>query len=260
MSGLSRRLTKGIFLSGNSTGALIGSKLAQLMSINPGDSITVLGQGFHGVSAAAAFPVFGIVHVPAPELDSRMIYMPIEQAQKFFAADRRLTGVSLLIDDPRKIQSIKSFLVQLLPQDLVVKDWREMLPELAQTAGESGKEFMIGILYMIIALGFLGTALMMVAERQREFAILISVGMKRWRIILVALIEMVAIGFIGDSAVFACSSDTTLRPNGPGIPPSRGGTDSRFRRECGPVCGAGGYYCHDFDSVMPLSGIVNRPV
>ena len=39
--------------------------------------------------------------------------------------------------------------------------------------------------------------MMMTAERTREFGILISVGMKRWRLSLVSLFESVLLSFIG---------------------------------------------------------------
>jgi ABC-type antimicrobial peptide transport system permease subunit len=56
---------------------------------------------------------------------------------------------------------------------------------------------MITILYIVIAFGVFGTVMMMVSERLREFGILISVGMKKIRLILISFIETVWVSFLG---------------------------------------------------------------
>jgi len=102
---------------------------------------------------------------------------------------------------------VKSRIKQALPSGLVVKDWQEMMPELVQSIefDNSGGLIMLGILYMVIAFGVFGTVMMMTAERYREFAILVSVGMERWKMSLVIFIETVIIGFLGAAAGAAIS-------------------------------------------------------
>jgi ABC-type lipoprotein release transport system permease subunit len=202
MSSLSKHVQKGAYLAANSNGVLVGSKLADLLSVAIGDSLVVLGQGFHGLSAAGAFPIAGIVHLPVPELDSRAVFMTVGQAQQLFAAPGRVTSLAVMVDDPQQMPIVKKRIAGLIASDLVVKDWKEMMPELVQSIefDNSGGLIMLGILYMIIAFGVFGTAMMMAAERRREFAILTSVGMKRWKMSAVVLIETVVIGIIGAAA------------------------------------------------------------
>jgi ABC-type lipoprotein release transport system permease subunit len=199
MSGLSRHVKKGEFLSGNSNGLLLGSKLAEALSIHMNDSLIVLGQGYHGMSAIGSFPVAGIVELPIPELDSRTVFMPLSQAQALFAAPGRLTALAIMIDDPQNMQSAKRDIARSLPAELVVKDWQEMMPELVQSIelDNSGGLIMLGILYMVIAFGVFGTAMMMAAERRHEFSILISVGMKRWKMNVVVFLETIIMGLTG---------------------------------------------------------------
>jgi ABC-type lipoprotein release transport system permease subunit len=199
MSGLSKHVQKGAYLPENSNGVLVGSKLAELLSVAIGDSLVVLGQGFHGLSAAGAFPIAGIVHLPIPDLDSRAVFMTIGQAQQLFAAPKRITALAVMIDDPQQMSIVKKRITRLLVPDLVVKDWKEMMPELVQSIelDNSGGLIMLGILYMVIAFGVFGTVMMMATERRREFAILLSVGMKRWKMSAVVLVETIIIGLIG---------------------------------------------------------------
>ena len=53
------------------------------------------------------------------------------------------------------------------------------------------------ILYMVISFGIFGTVLMMLAERKHEFGVLIAVGMKRSKLALVLLIEIITIALLG---------------------------------------------------------------
>jgi ABC-type lipoprotein release transport system permease subunit len=139
------------------------------------------------------------VHLPIPDLDSRAVFMTISQVQQLFAAPKRITSLMVMIDDPQQMPIVKEQIGRLLASNLVVKDWNEMMPELVQTIElkNSGTIIMLGILYMVIAFGVFGTAMMMAAERRREFAILLSVGMKRWKMSVVVLVETIIIGFIG---------------------------------------------------------------
>jgi ABC-type antimicrobial peptide transport system permease subunit len=56
---------------------------------------------------------------------------------------------------------------------------------------------MIIILYIVIGFGILGTVMMMAAERAREFGILIAVGMRKSRLMLVTMVESMVIALQG---------------------------------------------------------------
>lgn len=81
-------------------------------------------------------------------------------------------------------------------------DWKEMLPEMVELieVDNAGGVIVISILYMIIAFGIFGTILMMLAERQHEFGILVAVGMKRIKLATVVLLEILMIAFLGTLA------------------------------------------------------------
>jgi ABC-type antimicrobial peptide transport system permease subunit len=53
------------------------------------------------------------------------------------------------------------------------------------------------MLYFIIFFGIFGTILMMIAERKREFGVLLSIGMQRGRLKRIITIEMFFLGALG---------------------------------------------------------------
>ena len=74
-----------------------------------------------------------------------------------------------------------------------------MMPELVQAieADSAGGILMLLILYIVIGFGIFGTIMMMTTERSREFGVLLSVGMKRWKLISVTTLETLIISMIG---------------------------------------------------------------
>ena len=199
MTKLKSKLIKGEYLNKDSKGIMIAEGLAQLLKVDIGDSIVVYGQGYHGVTAAAQIPVTGIVKFTLPPLNKSMTYLSLNYAQWLYSAPNRITTLSLMIDQANKIDNVHSAVQALFNDKYEVMTWPELMPELVQSieVDNAGGIIMLGILYVVIGFGILGTVMMMTAERTKEFGILISVGMKKWRISYVSILESVFLAFIG---------------------------------------------------------------
>ena len=200
LTALKKKLVAGKFLTGNDSGALVGRKLARYLKIKPGDTVVLIGQGYHGESAAGIFPVRGIVHLPSPDLDNLMIYISLSSAQSFFSANKLITSVSVNLNTPEKNDLIVNLVKQKLdPEKYEVMTWKEMMPEVVQQiqADNASGLIMLGILYMIVGFGIFGTVLMMLNERNREFGMLIAIGMQKGKLIRIVVSEMLSMGFVG---------------------------------------------------------------
>ncbi len=191
---------KGGFLDENDDGVLVSSKLAQFLRTNVGDTIVLIGQGYHGSSAAGLFPVRGIVKVPSPDLDNKLIYMTLAKSQEFFSLGNRLTSIVVNITDADEMLAIQANISNKLTEtELVVKNWYEVNPILKQqieSDDKSGQMF-VGILYFIIFFGIFGTVLMMITERKREFGVMVAIGMRKRMLATVVIIEMFFLGLVG---------------------------------------------------------------
>ena len=207
MTGLGRRIIRGTTLAGWTSGILLGEGLARLLGVDLGDSIVVYGQGYEGVTAAAIIPVAGIVRLPAEELNNAVTYLPLGSAQHIFAAQGRVTAVALLLDSDDATATVYATVREMIGPDREVLTWREMMPELLQAiaASRGGTAIMLLILYIVIGFGIFGTVMMMTAERTREFGITIALGMQRWRLITVTIIESLIISMMGACSGIAAS-------------------------------------------------------
>ncbi len=208
MTKISDKITAGNYLSETDKGALIGDKLATFLEIGVNDTLILIGQGYHAVSAAGKYPVRGILHFSTPKLNSSLVYLSLTEAQALYSAENKLSGIAVLLDSDKNTPLIKSEIQKILnPEKYEVLDWGEMMPELKdliQTKSVSSW-VMLGLLYMIVGFGVLGTIMMMTAERKKEFGLLVAIGMKKFKLALTVLTETVFLGIIGLIAGFAVS-------------------------------------------------------
>lgn len=190
------------YLETDDNGILVSDRLASYLKVSIGDSVILMGQGYHGVSAAGLFPVRGIIKMPAPDIDNKLIIMTIPAAQQLFGAEGRLTSLAVNLTDKsdKTIKKAKSRINSLLSDNnTTAKTWyelNEVLFQQIQGDNQSG-QLMLGVLYFIIFFGIFGTVLMMVSERKREFGILVSIGMQKKKLKRIVTMEMIMLGILG---------------------------------------------------------------
>ncbi len=203
----SKWITEGNYLKAGDNGLIIASGLAEYIKINVNDTLVLLGQGYHGVSAAGKYPVRGIVKLPNPDLNRQVIYMDLKNAQEFFSAENLITSLVIMVEDPYDLPHADRILKKEISSPYKVMTWDEMQPQLVQMieADRSGAVMMKGILYIIIGFGILGTITMMLSERSREMGVMVAIGMQRIRLGIILFLETILIGLVGVASGFAAS-------------------------------------------------------
>lgn len=200
ITNLKSRVLKGNYFENESDqGLLVAEDLAKFLQLDVGDTVVLISQGYHGLSAAGEFQVRGLLHFPFPEMNKQLIYMTLEASQYFFAAENRLTSYSLMLHKPDEIDKTFANLNASLGQQFEIMTWKEMMIELQQQIQSDNISgmFMLGILYVVVAFGIFGTILMMTLERRKEFSVMIAVGMQRYKLAFIVFLETLYMGFIG---------------------------------------------------------------
>lgn len=199
MSSLKSKVISGEYIDEDDDALLISEGLARLLDVEIGDSIILYGQGIYGTTAAGIFPIKGIVKFSLPELNNRMVYLPLKLSQQLLSLENKVTSISILLTNPKELGTVQKNLKKILGNNYEIMTWEEMMPELVQIIQLDSVSgiIMLAILYIIITFGIFGTIMMMTAERTREFGILISIGMKKTRLIIVTAIESLLISLLG---------------------------------------------------------------
>lgn len=196
---LASKVVKGQYFAGSGDQALIAEGLAEQLELGVGDTLILIGQGYHGVTAAGKFAIQGILSFGSPDLNKQMVYLPLGTAQHMYGAQNRLTSLVLSLSNPQAAQDVVRDLQARLDSTYEAMEWQQMMPELVQSieADRGGGIIMMAVLYMIIGFGIFGTVLMMTAERQYEFGVMVAIGMKKFKLVGVMVIETVLIALLG---------------------------------------------------------------
>ena len=194
------KMEEGEYLLEDDKAVLIAEGLANYLKLGVGDSLVLIGQGYHGANAAGIYPIKGIMKFAVPAQNDQTVYMPLKEAQWFYAMEDRLTSIALVIDKAKNTERIVADISSKVDTtSLEVMGWRAMMPDLVQGIeidNISGR-IMLWLLYAVIGFGMFGTFLMMTAERMYEFGIMMSVGMKWLVMQFIIVIEMGMMSGIG---------------------------------------------------------------
>ncbi len=199
LTSIANKIIEGNYLEKGDDGVLIGFKLAEKLNVRVGDTAVFLGQGYHGITAAGKYPVRGLFKSSNPDLNRRLVYFEIHNAQKFYGAANVLTSYVLMVKDNKTSNALLPLLKAQIKSPYSVKSWEEMFPVLLQQI-ESDKTSAIvmkAILYIVIMFGVFGTVMMMISERKREFGVMMAVGMQKYKLAMTVFIETVFMGLLG---------------------------------------------------------------
>ncbi len=204
---LKKWVDQGEYFTKGDKGVLVGFDLAKYLKMGIGDTLVLIGSGYHGVSAAGKYPIRGILKFPSPELNKQSVYMELKNCQDFFSAENLVSSMIIMVKDQYDMKPAFRELKSKISPPYAVMSWEEMQPELVQLidSDRAGGQVMIGILYLLIGFGIFSTIMMMVAERTREMGVMVAVGMQKTKLATILFFETLYIGLIGVLAGFAGS-------------------------------------------------------
>ncbi len=186
---------------------LIGERLAQRLRIAEGMGVTLLSpQGSYtpfGYSPRSkSFIVGGLFSVGMAEADSGIVYMPLEQAQILFNRGEGVDRLELRVQNPDATLPIMLELRQKLGPDVLLFDWRAERESLVGALVVE-RNVMRLILMMIVAIATLNIAsglVMLVKNKNRDIAILRTMGATQGAILRIFFMSGAAIGVLGTLA------------------------------------------------------------
>lgn len=191
ITSLKSKLVKGDYLLPDENSTLLSQGLAQRLKLNVGDTIILIGQGYHGSTAAGKYPVKGILRFGSPQLNDKILFMPLRTAQDFFGADNMLTCYILSLATTSNLEQNAVTMNRMLGMEYEVMTWGELMPDIKQHIQTDSNNMRVvqWILYLLICFGIFSTLLMMMAERKYEMGMLVAIGMKKIKLIFLFVTE-----------------------------------------------------------------------
>jgi len=147
----------------------------------------------------AAFKVAGIFELGMYEYDSSMAFISIENAQAFFRMGDAVTGVEVKITDIYDAEKIADDIMMEIKGPYWTRTWMDMNRNLfsALKLEKVAMFIILALIIMVAALNIISTLIMVVMEKNKDIAILKSLGATSGSIMRIFMIEGIIIGLTG---------------------------------------------------------------
>lgn len=177
-------------------GLVIGEKLAKRLTTQLNRRVVLMTQKNGGGLAEIGLPIIGLYKHADPRVEESLVFMPLPTAANWLNIGNGIHQIGIIphSDNKAVIQTLNAELQAALP-DLSVQTIWQRQPVLEATMELSDKMIWIwlGFVLLLMMLGMLNTLMMSLYERQQEFNLLYSLGIKPLRLRLLITYEIVFI-------------------------------------------------------------------
>lgn len=195
---------QGLDEPGKMPGIVLGSKLAQNTGMQLGSVVKVMSpQGeltpFGPRLTQHRFRVSGIFESGFYELDNAWAYTSLKSAQTVMSVDDVVNTIELKVDDLDLAPQVAKEADRVIGSKLAATSWKEQnKPILNALKMEKVVTVVtVGLIQLVGALNILIALIMMVMEKYRDIAILMSMGARHQQIRRIFMLEGVLIGAVG---------------------------------------------------------------
>jgi len=183
---------------------VLGSRLAQSIGMVEGALVRVLSpQGevtpFGPRLVEHQFRVTGIFETGFFDLDNNWAYAALPDVQRVLAVSDVVNAIELSVDDVYAAPQIAAAAEKTAGPELAATHWMEQNKQLlnALRMERVVTVITIGLIQMIAALNILISLIMMVIEKHRDIAVLLSMGVRRAQIRRIFMFQGLIIGVVG---------------------------------------------------------------
>ena len=186
---------------------VLGSDLTETLGVTAGDTVLVTSpQGeltpIGVISRSQPFHVAGVFHSGFYQYDSALAFVRLSDAQKMFAEPDLITMISFKVDDMYRADGIGKEIEQAAGPGFQTTNWmEENRPLFRALALEKVVTFIIiGLIVLVAALNILIALTMMVMEKTRDIAVMMSFGVESGQVRRVFLLQGLLISLLGTVA------------------------------------------------------------
>jgi lipoprotein-releasing system permease protein len=189
---------------GDLPGILLGVELAKHLNLSVNDPLQVISPlgtmtPMGMMPKMKRFRVVGVFHSGMYEFDNTIAYISLDSAQKFFGMGSHVTGIQVKTTDIYKVKEIGREIRRKTGFPYWTKDWMEMNRNLFSALRlEKIAMFIILVLIVLVAaFNIISTLIMVVMEKNKDIAILKSMGAPPGGILRIFIIEGLVVGVVG---------------------------------------------------------------
>jgi lipoprotein-releasing system permease protein len=183
---------------------VLGKDLAEQIGAQAGDSVLVTSPQGELTPLGLApkyqrFRVVGIFHSGFYQYDAAYAFMRLADAQRLFSEPDLLSVISFKVDDLYRAPEVGRDLEQSAGKGFMTTNWMEVNRELFRALREEQivTFIIIALIVVVAALNILIALTMMVMEKTRDIAVLMSFGVEPRQVRRIFLMQGLLISLIG---------------------------------------------------------------
>jgi lipoprotein-releasing system permease protein len=187
---------------GNSV--LIGTRMAQRMGLNIGDTLTLINPKGQATAVGTmpkiqGFTIVAEFEVGMYEYDSSYIYLPFETAQAFLGTGPGANAIEVMVNDPDRARDIGFLISSQVPQGSRIYDWQQANSTFFNAVlVERNVMFLIlTLIILVAAFNVISSLIMMVKDKTRDIAVLRTFGAGRGAVMRIFLMCGASVGVTG---------------------------------------------------------------
>ena len=183
---------------------VLGEDLANSLGIKIGDEVKIISSEtvsspFGQLPKSVILKVLNFFDSGMSEYDSNFAFMSLENAQKIIGINDKVSTIEIHINNLEQTDLIREFYENNISNDFVVRDWREINQTFWEVL-ETERTVMFLILSLIIivaAFNVITSLFILVKNKNKEIAILKTVGLNDNSILRIFLLVGSLIGISG---------------------------------------------------------------
>ena len=190
---------------GGPDGILLGTDLAAKLGVQIGDAVSLLtAEGtltpFGMSPRKRTLRVAGIFSLGLFEFDSTYGFVSLDVAKRLFGKDQ-VDLIQLRVDDIFRAPGIARSITATLGREYLTEDWAAMNKPLfsALWLEKIAISLAIGLIVMVAALNIVTSLILLVMEKQRDIAILKTMGTSARSVTAIFMLQGLVIGLVGTS-------------------------------------------------------------
>ena len=204
MSALSANMVEGSLNDFTENSIIIGKELASALGTFKGDRIKIVSVATRltplgAVPRSRSFQVAGLFSSGLYEYDTSWVYVPIAAAQQLVGLNDLASAIDVKVADIYQARVIGRRIMDRVGTNLEFTDWMTTNQSIFQALRLERlvTAITIGLIVLVAALNIVATLIMMVLEKTRDIAILMSMGATKNNIRRIFILQGVIIGVIG---------------------------------------------------------------
>ena len=206
---LAPKKTAGSFkdIQPGSSEVAIGSRLAENLGVQVGDSITIINPAgrstpFGTVPRQIAYRVAAIFEIGVYDYDNAYVVMPIQDEQTLLLSGDSIGMIEVTTVDPDSVTQTLAPVKAMLAGSAVLTDWKTLNASLFQAlAVERVAMFVVlSIIVLVAVFNILSSLIMLVRAKSRDIAILRTMGATRRSMVRIFVVIGSLIGAVGTGA------------------------------------------------------------